>query len=103
MVMLTIAYHNLGVEQEYLKNVSVKSKMVRSLTSLYCLQFNESLHNYRMARDFAERYLGKEDDITVNFTRRFQQAQTEINHKLSKISELEEKKDKMRIQHRAIS
>lgn len=44
--MLTIAYHNLGVEQEFLK------------------MYHEAVESYRMAADFAERYLGASDNIT---------------------------------------
>ena len=51
-----------------------------------------------MAKDFAERYLGKEDDITVNFMRKYDQAVSEITPKLAKINDLDEKKEKTRNQ-----
>ena len=56
-----------------------------------------------MAKDFAERYLGKEDDITVNFMKKYDQAVSEITPKLAKINDLDEKKEKTRNQQRAIS
>ena len=46
MSVLSIAYHNLAVEQEFLK--------------LYA----EALQSYRMAYEFARDYLGEKDDIT---------------------------------------
>lgn len=48
IAVLTIAYHNLGVEQEFLK------------------KYHEAVESYRLAADFAERYLGVTDLITQN-------------------------------------
>lgn len=45
---MTIAYHNLGVEQEFLK------------------QFNQALESYRMAMEFSDKYLGNKDGVTLN-------------------------------------
>ena len=46
IAVLTIAYHNLGVEQEFLRMLS------------------EAVESYRLAWDFANRYLGTTDGIT---------------------------------------
>ena len=46
IAVLTIAYHNLGVEQEFLK------------------KFPESVESYRIASDFASKYLGVNDNMT---------------------------------------
>lgn len=59
--MLTIAYHNLGVEQEFLK------------------KFHEAVESYRMAADFAERYLGLTDGITINLKQIYEKAKSEIH------------------------
>ena len=61
IAVLTIAYHNLGVELEYMK--------------LYL----ESVESYRMAKEFAEKYLGSNDDITLNLTNIYTRAKAEIN------------------------
>ena len=47
-----------------------------------------------MAKDFAEKYLGPDDDVTVNFTERYNKALQEITPKLNKTKELEERKQK---------
>jgi hypothetical protein len=46
IAVLTIAYHNLAVEQEFLK------------------KYHEAVESYRIAADFADRYLGPTDGIT---------------------------------------
>jgi hypothetical protein len=48
IAVLTIAYHNLAVEQEFLKS------------------FNEAVESYRLAAEYAEKYLGATDGITIN-------------------------------------
>ena len=45
-----MAYHNLGVEQEFLK------------------QFSEARMSYIQATEFAEKYLGKDDGIYRNLS-----------------------------------
>jgi hypothetical protein len=47
-----------------------------------------------MAKDFAEKYLGPEDEVTVNFTERYNKAVLEITPKMNKNKELEERKTK---------
>jgi hypothetical protein len=46
--ILAVAYHNLGVEQEFLK------------------LYSESLESYKQARAFALKYLGQDDSIFKN-------------------------------------
>ena len=57
IAVLTIAYHNLGVEQEFLK------------------KFHEAVESYRMAAEFAQRYLGGSDPITRNLKLLHEKAQ----------------------------
>lgn len=63
---MTIAYHNLGVEQEFLK------------------MFNESIDSYRLAKEFAERYLGFNDGISINLRTIYNRAKNEIDSTLEK-------------------
>lgn len=44
-----------------------------------------------MAKDFAEKYLGPTDDITVNLTNIYERAKNDINIQLQKVKDLEEK------------
>ena len=66
IAVLTIAYHNLGVEQEFLKN------------------FSEAVESYRMAKDFAERYLGTGDGITQNLVNIYNRAKKEIDSQVQR-------------------
>ena len=63
---MTIAYHNLGVEQEFLK------------------MFHEAVESYRMAKEFAETYLGPIDSITVNLQSIYNRAKSEIDSQIEK-------------------
>ena len=56
-----------------------------------------------MAKDFAERYLGVQDDITVNLSKRYEKAVSEINPKLDKIKDLEHRKEKTRADHQSLN
>jgi hypothetical protein len=67
IAVLTIAYHTLGVEQEFLK------------------MYNEAVESYRMASDFAERYLGASDGITINLKSIYEKAKGEIDTTVTKI------------------
>lgn len=48
IAVLTIAYHNLAVEQEFLH------------------MYAEAVASYWQAKEFAKRFLGDKDHITVN-------------------------------------
>ena len=87
--MLTIAYHNLGAEKEYLRNVS--DLLSFDNQSLF-VQYQEALHNFQMAMEFAQTYLGPDDEVTVNFSDRYHRARQEITPKLNKAKELAERK-----------
>ncbi len=56
IAVLTIAYHNLAVEQEFLK------------------KYHEAIESYRIAADFADRYLGPTDGITQNLKTIYEKA-----------------------------
>jgi hypothetical protein len=58
--ILAVSYHNLGVEQEFLK------------------MFKESLSSYREALALSDRYLGSEDSITINLRDTFRKAEKAI-------------------------
>lgn len=60
IAVLTIAYHNLGVEQEFLK------------------MYNEAIESYRQGADFAEKYLGASDGITINLKSIYERAKADI-------------------------
>eukprot|EP00347_Sterkiella_histriomuscorum_P006593 403352176 len=64
IAVLAIAYHNLGVEQEFLK------------------LYHQSLESYRQAKEFAERYLGSSDGITQNLNSQYLKARNEIDKKM---------------------
>ena len=57
IAVLTIAYHNLGVEQEFLK------------------RYYDAVESYRMAMDFATRYLGSQDKVTRSMKQIYERAQ----------------------------
>ena len=56
-----------------------------------------------MAKEFAERYLGKEDDITINLTNIYDKAKAEIDSQINKAKEKDAKVELQRAKHRAIS
>jgi hypothetical protein len=78
IAVLTIAYHNLGVEQEFLK------------------MFGEAVESYRMSKDFAERYLGATDGITINLTNIYDKAKKEIGNQQSRDQKRTEERDAAR-------
>ena len=53
------------------------------------VQFDESVQSYCMAKEFAERYLGKEDDITINLSRIYETAKEQIALKINREKEKE--------------
>ena len=53
IAVLTIAYHNLAVEQEFMH------------------MYHEAVSSYKQARDFAVKYLGKDDTISKNLDATF--------------------------------
>jgi len=54
--------------------------------------FGEALESYRMAKEFAERYLGATDGITINLTNIYEKAKKEIGN--------QQDRDQKRIQDR---
>ena len=59
--VLAIAYHNMGVEQEFLKS------------------FPAAILSYKKAVNFAEKNLGPDDGITVNLRNVFENAKAEVS------------------------
>ena len=62
IAVLTIAYHNLGVEQEFLK------------------QYQQAVESYRLAHEFADKYMGPADGITINLHNVYMKAKKEIEN-----------------------
>ena len=56
-----------------------------------------------MAKEFAEKYLGKEDDITINLSGIYEKAKAEISNQINKAKEKEAKMEIVRAKNRAIS
>ena len=59
--MLAIAYHNMGVEQEFLRS------------------YPAAILSYKKAVNFAERYLGADDGITQNLRNVYENAKNELD------------------------
>jgi hypothetical protein len=59
--VLAIAYHNMGVEQEFLKS------------------FPAAILSYKKAVNFAEKHLGADDSITQNLRNVFENAKVEVS------------------------
>jgi hypothetical protein len=59
--VLAIAYHNMGVEQEFLKS------------------YPAAILSYKKAVNFAEKNLGPEDGITLNLRSVFENAKIELD------------------------
>ena len=59
--VLAIAYHNMGVEQEFLKS------------------YPAAILSYKKAVNFAEKNLGTEDGITQNLRNVFENAKVEVS------------------------
>ena len=70
--VLAIAYHNMGVEQEFLRS------------------YPAAILSYKKAVNFAEKNLGPEDGITQNLRNVFENAKVEVSTKilLSKTTDL---------------
>ena len=66
ITVLTIAYHNLAVEQEFMHT------------------YEEALQSYKMAKNFALKYLGPDDPITHNLNEVYEKAKLEIEVKIKK-------------------
>ena len=58
--VLAIAYHNMGVEQEFLRS------------------YPAAILSYKKAVNFAERHLGPEDGITSNLRSVYENARNEV-------------------------
>ena len=67
--VLSVSYNNLGVEQEFQK------------------MFPEALESYRMAQQFALKYLGPEDGIFKNLNETYMKAKNEIEQRMSRAKE----------------
>lgn len=62
VAVLAIAYHNMGVEQEFLKS------------------FPAAILSYKKAVNFAEKNLGPEDGITMNLRSVYENARNEVSN-----------------------
>jgi len=58
--VLSIAYHNMGVELEYLK------------------RFDESIRTYEKAVNFAKKNIGVDNQIVINFQKVLNQAKQQV-------------------------
>ena len=61
--VLAIAYHNMGVEQEFLRS------------------YPAAILSYKKAVNFAEKNLGPEDGITQNLRNVFENAKVEVSNR----------------------
>jgi len=66
VAVLAIAYHNMGVEQEFLKS------------------FPAAILSYKKAVNFAEKNLGPEDGITQNLRNVYENARNELDMAMMK-------------------
>ena len=64
VAVLAIAYHNMGVEQEFLRS------------------YPAAILSYKKAVNFAEKNLGAEDGITQNLRSVYENAKNEVSHLL---------------------
>lgn len=64
VAVLAIAYHNMGVEQEFLRS------------------YPAAILSYKKAVNFAEKNLGAEDGITQNLRSVYENAKNEVSNKL---------------------
>lgn len=65
VAVLAIAYHNMGVEQEFLRS------------------YPAAILSYKKAVNFAEKNLGPEDGITLNLRSVYENARNEVSYHLS--------------------
>ena len=84
IAVLTIAYHNLAVEQEFMHMVSLLT-IIMVANQLVWFQYQEAVSSYKQARDFAIKYLGEKDSISVNLSSTFEKAKIEIENKILKV------------------
>lgn len=66
VAVLAIAYHNMGVEQEFLRS------------------YPAAILSYKKAVNFAEKHLGAEDGITLNLRSVYENAKNELDMALFK-------------------
>jgi hypothetical protein len=66
VAVLAIAYHNMGVEQEFLRS------------------YPAAILSYKKAVNFAEKNLGPEDGITINLRSVYENAKNELDMALFK-------------------
>ena len=62
VAVLAIAYHNMGVEQEFLRS------------------YPAAILSYKKAVNFAEKNLGPEDGITMNLRSVYENAKNEVSN-----------------------
>jgi|TARA_B110000305_G_C19345536_1_gene591448 tetratricopeptide (TPR) repeat protein len=67
VAVLAIAYHNMGVEQEFLRS------------------YPAAILSYKKAVNFASKWLGEEDGITQNLRSVFENAKNEVSCFISKL------------------
>jgi len=60
--------------------------------------YHEAVESYRMAADFAERYLGASDNITQNLKGIYEKAKNEIDNTVTKIQKKSEEREVTRQQ-----
>jgi len=70
--VLAIAYHNMGVEQEFLRS------------------YHAAILSYKKAYNFAEKNLGPEDNITLNLKNVYENARSELDANFKKKMKEEE-------------
>ena len=64
VAVLAIAYHNMGVEQEFLRS------------------YPAAILSYKKAVNFAEKHLGPEDGITQNLRSVYENAKNEVSENI---------------------
>jgi hypothetical protein len=65
--------------------------------------FHDAVDSYRMAKDFAETYLGDKDSITINLQNIYKRASDEIDNQMRRVQEKQNKVELIRNRTRAIS
>jgi len=83
--ILAVAYHNLGVEQEFLK------------------LYSEALASYKQARLFALKYLGVDDGIYKNLNEVYEKACKELGNQMERQREKNMRQQTTMENRRAVS
>jgi trans-2-enoyl-CoA reductase len=80
-----VSYHNLGVEQEFLK------------------MYQESLESYKQAKTFAKLYLGEKDSIYINLNDVYNKAKAELDKHMERRKEKQARQQAQDPAKRAVS